>query len=392
MKGSVINNRKKLTTLTDDQIEQILDGTLDVGIRVGFELEFQKLNGKEMDEFTEGCDCLSKPDPDKLKLAALNIIENTYCKYLIEHFSTKPAPTTKAEKLLRATLPIVGVEGTREALLKLLSVHPKRSWPTFSTILDKADEAVCAEVMATLDPSDHLCTKCICNAPRGFAVMRKHLNVAPDLVVKEDGSVRGGEITTHGPQTVSDCLAITSDILSDNDLTIDRKCSYHIHFSVEDMTHSYSNAIQSEGMRFFIEQGEREGHPDFIKERFEDFRFFLPELTMDKYAFINYNSKYRTWEFRVFGNVKTVEDAKWCYRTLLKSMRHVYKVLNGETMSLRSILSEVSSTPTQKVKVGEFYDNYGKDLVKGRVTLADTLEKIRLTSSTEIDNDTSGVA
>jgi hypothetical protein len=392
MKPTVKNNREKLTTLTDDQIDQIIDGTLDVGIRVGFELEFQALNGKRTQDFTEGCECLKTPDLERLKLAALNMIETNFCRYLSEHLATIPRTRKPAEKAIRTTLTQVGSEGNRVALLSKLAAYPQPQWKGFTMFLNDCEEKFTSSVVASLNPEEYLRERCICDAPKGHKVMKKHIKLPSGTLIKEDGSVKGGEITTDGPQTVATCLNVTREIFDTNDLTVDEKCSYHIHFSVAGMQHSYSNAIQSEGMRYFIEKMEREGCPDFIHQRFNDFRFFVPELATEKYTFINYCEKYRTWEFRVFGNVSNVEDAKWCYKTLIETMRHVYKVLNGEIPSLRSILAELTGIPTTKVKVGEFYESYGKTMMRGERTLAEILEEVRLSTATNIDIDTSGVA
>jgi hypothetical protein len=383
-------NRARLAELTDAQIDQILDGTLDVGVRVGFELEFQKLDGKTASEWRENCKCVGKPDTTAMQVAAMNILEEKFCFMLATVWVPRRGI---AAEYITAALAALPSTGTRLDLLRKLSeIAPKEYWNTISKMLDKCDVGLLESTIATLNPNDYTNRECSCKARTGFEVMRKGLHLPKDMELKSDASVKGGEITTLGPNTVSYCIDKTKEVFDNNALTCDAGCSYHIHFSLDGMRHSYSKSVQAEAIRFMVEKLSREGAPKFIAERFKNFKYFKPELSEDKYSFVSYNDEYGTWEFRFFGNVGNLDDAKWCFRTLLETMRHVYLVLNEGERSFRSILSEALSIPGNKLRLTDFFDNYGPALLRGEITFNDAIVKEQEERYKHVDSDDFGVA
>lgn len=388
-------NRQKIVKLTDGQIDSIIKGELDVGIRVGFELEFQKLDGKDKTQHVHECDCKGVPDKELMDLAALNKLEKEFHAHYQDHLNSTKAGKTKAESQVRAAFDTLPVGSDRDALLAALSnAVPESSYKAISAFLDKIDTITVARITAGLNPNDYIKKKCTCADTSSFGAMKKKLKIPEDTQIKDDGSVKGGEITTIGPKTVKECLDASKYLFENNKLTIDKGCSYHVHFSMVGMRHTYGTAMQAEAIRYMAEQAALGLVPEFIQKRFEEFRYYVPRLDNDKYSFLNFNDDYDTWEARFFGNVKTIEEAEWCYRTLIKMIRHCYSVLEGETPSLRRIIADatgMSHKPSQ-IDLVEFMDSYGAKLLRNEASLNTIIAKLAADKDTLIDQDTEGVA
>jgi hypothetical protein len=389
-------NRQKIANLTDDQIESIIKGELDVGIRMGFELEFQKLNGKKTEEFKHKCNCNGKVDMDAVNTAALELLDSHTATYYRAHFASNTSGKSFAFKAVNEVVATLPDTFTKVDLLRALGAKaPRTKWKAIGVFLDKLDETLCAKAAEGIDKSKHIIRDCRCTDKSSWGAMCKTLKVNDQLHVKQDSSVSGGEITTKGPNTVAQCLSLTDFIFSNNDLSIDKGCSYHLHFSVEGMNHSYGSHIQSEAMRFLHEQLKQGKWGDFLEKRLNNMQHYRPKIDSDKYTLLNFNGEYNTWEFRIFGNVSNTADAADCFRLAIRSMRHVYQVLEGMKPSLRQDIAKATGVTPSKVRITDFFHQYGDDLFDARPSkpnLQAIIESFSAKIATSIDLDTDQVA
>ena len=173
--------------------------------------------------------------------------------------------------------------------------------------------------------------------------------------VKGDESVRGGEITPDMPVNPQRALTITEDLFDSNDFEIDTRCSYHIHLSVTGVEHIYGQQLQAEMLAYILDSD----IPKFLQRRLNsnDRRYCKTLLSKDKFSAINFTGK--TWEFRLFGNVSNIKQARWCYRKAVEALRHGYRVKLGMEKSLldgltgkdkERLFEKLESTTSDKIK------------------------------------------
>lgn len=203
-------NRSKIANLTDEQIEQVIRGELDVGIRMGFELEFMKLDGKRTDDFKHVCECKGKPDRDAMKEAALNLLDTNLSSHLVGYFTATKPTRIIAEKLVRDMVAKMPCTFDRSTLLTALAEHvPSTKWRAITSYLNRLDDMLVETIIPALDQSKYIVKECQCTDTSSWGAMKKVLKTTTDMDVKQDGSVTGGEITSKGPNTVSKCLDLT---------------------------------------------------------------------------------------------------------------------------------------------------------------------------------------
>ena len=130
-----------------------------------------------------------------------------------------------------------------------------------------------------------------------------------------DGSVRGPEIKTEGPNTLADATLKITKLFEDLDkhgVEIDTHCSFHIHASINGVTPKHSKLFQAFLMRTILNDPRV---PVSVRERWENqdqlTRYFNFGLDQQKYRFVAIRDA-NTWEFRCFGNVKNLADAIVC--------------------------------------------------------------------------------
>lgn len=146
-----------------------------------------------------------------------------------------------------------------------------------------------------------------------------------------DGSVDGVEIRTVGASTASQFLKAAKyafDLVAKKKVTVDDECSFHIHISFPGITHQYSERFQ----RLLIEGLMKQSHtlPASVLKRWQNSswrdQYFPLHLSQDKYSFINYHERLKTWEFRCFGNVQTFHEAVLCLKAAVNAFRFAYRV------------------------------------------------------------------
>jgi hypothetical protein len=187
-------------------------------------------------------------------------------------------------------------------------------------------------------------------------------------------------------------LQLTELIFANNDLDIDAGCSYHLHFSIEGIKHSYGQHVQAEAM-VFLNKSLIEGlWPSALVDRLGDMNYYKPLIQQDKYSMLHFNAGYKTWEFRIFGNISNIADAKACYILAIKAMRHVYRVLEGMVPSLRSRIAEIANIDKGNLSLSQIFCQDGCSLFRWEepLTIEQLIEACRAPES--VDEDTNNVA
>lgn len=159
------------------------------------------------------------------------------------------------------------------------------------------------------------------------------------LLFKPDGSVQGPEITTIGPQTYSDAVSAAQKLftsLSEISFDVNNGCSFHIHASIVDARPKYSRSFQSYLMRAVLNDPRV---PSSVRDRWSSGsldQYFNFTLDDQKYRFVAFRGN--TWEFRCFGNISNFTDALAC----LNIVSDVYH--SAITASSTDIMLPISMT------------------------------------------------
>jgi hypothetical protein len=165
------------------------------------------------------------------------------------------------------------------------------------------------------------------------ATLFKDLALGTDFDVVQDGSVDGFEIRTRGANEYDRVVDLAKKAFN-YDHKIDERCSFHIHLSVDGIRHSYGSRLQTAMIEFLLSNLTR--MPASVVQRWSKSNsYFKPKIGTEKYTFVHYHSRLRTWEFRCFGNVTNAEDAEACLNWAIKALQHGYKVLNNEVTLLK---------------------------------------------------------
>lgn len=132
------------------------------------------------------------------------------------------------------------------------------------------------------------------------------------FAIDSDGSVSGFEFTTKDPIRYSDVPEYL-DILFKEDHVVDKGCSFHIHLSLDGVPSRYSDNLQSRFYHTIMANISRFPMGVLQRLRSDKCKHYAPmRVAHEKYTAANCHSQYRTWEFRLFGNVGNLEDAQTC--------------------------------------------------------------------------------
>lgn len=193
-----------------------------------------------------------------------------------------------------------------------------------------------------------------------------------DIEVGTDSSVSGGEIRTRGPQKPVNFLKMVDTIFSNNDLEIDRGCSFHIHLSVPGILHQYGRNMQGEMTAYLLDNIAKWPKRVISRMKSPSSRYAAIEISEEKFTCVHYHAKFKTWEFRLFGNVTGYSQAKACLFLAIEAMRHAYRVKLGLSKPLFTTAQALSAVvqpvlhdqiPLKKaaktVRVGNYVSPYG---------------------------------
>lgn len=152
-----------------------------------------------------------------------------------------------------------------------------------------------------------------------------------DLVqVGSDGTVNGFEMRTVGPLTYEEFETAARSVFTLNHV-VDVGCSFHIHLSVVDVHHRYSQRLQLAMIEYII--AHQSELPESVRERFrhtQNSRHFQSVVKRDKYTFVAPSEEHNTWEFRCFGNVNNPETAMLCLNLAIRALQFAYQVTTGQ--------------------------------------------------------------
>jgi hypothetical protein len=152
--------------------------------------------------------------------------------------------------------------------------------------------------------------------------------MAKEIQIGSDGSVGGFEFRTIGGVKYGAFNDAAESLFKLNHV-IDRKCSFHIHLSVNDIAHRYGQRLQQAMTEYVVSNAAR--LPATVKDRLmfaTESNYFKPQLQKNKYTFVNYHDQ-GTWEFRCFGNVQSAAEAKICLDIAIEAMQFAYRVVSG---------------------------------------------------------------
>jgi hypothetical protein len=170
----------------------------------------------------------------------------------------------------------------------------------------------------------------------GLRAEFEHVEEAPsftlphDVEAGKDSTVSGFEFRTIGGHRYGQLLTKLSSVLA-MDHSVDEHCSLHIHLSVDGVSHRWGAAFQARMVNYIMSNTHRV--PDRVLDRwigaarnpFEWLdRFFALEGGQQKYRFVHFHSQ-GTWEFRCFGNVDSIDDAKACLDLSIDAMHAAYR-------------------------------------------------------------------
>lgn len=298
-------------------------------VRCGFELETQKVDGMDYDDFFE---------------IEHEFDEEKYDSYIDDQVSSvfqSLEPETEVSRILmievinpifNAALRFIATDSTWKtsypihlpSKLSLRWVYdyiPETALPSKESVLDALQEYFRDRV----DSSDD----CF-NSERRV----NNLPKIDGIVCDDDGSVSGIEFKIAGNGTTASRFSkLLKNLYRDYELDIDEICSFHIHISIPGIQHNYGPLMQCHLMEYLLSNLHRV--PDRVQERWaSDPKFFNPRISREKFSFVHFHENYGTWEFRCFGNVQNHREGMQCLKLAVEAMQFAYKVSLGMAKSL----------------------------------------------------------
>lgn len=151
----------------------------------------------------------------------------------------------------------------------------------------------------------------------------------PDTVdAKPDGSVRGPEFATRGPLKAVQFRKALAELTGRNRLTVDERCSFHIHLSIPGIRHKYGKRLQSWIYEALLQQTKRYHKGLTLRLQNSDWRqqYFPFNKNSGKYDAVAFRKEHGTWEFRLFGNVTTEQEGWECLRMAVEALQYAYRI------------------------------------------------------------------
>ena len=156
-----------------------------------------------------------------------------------------------------------------------------------------------------------------------------------------DYSVPGPEVKFTEPLQLGAAKVALHDMFRKFDIYTDNSCSFHVHLSRFGETAKYSKVFQQAAMEYILVNMERV--PMSVRLRWSKpcsktyrrrLHFFRPELSREKFTFVNFHERFGTYEFRCFGNVDNAIDAQACLTLAVEAYRHAEAVQRGDRQLL----------------------------------------------------------
>jgi hypothetical protein len=191
-------------------------------------------------------------------------------------------------------------------------------------------------------PSDYRLT------PKGvLEYLRDVHDVRDEYSIENDATVGGIEFKPIGPLDPDTSLASYAKLRKIftegiEPWTVSNRCSFHIHVSVNGMKHTYGPNMQAFMYLYLLQNIHRV--PTRVLERWTNAgmasdgdKYFKMNLGgsaspshENRYSFIAFRHEFKTWEFRCWGNIETVEDAKACVDLSLDAYNYAFDLVHKQ--------------------------------------------------------------
>lgn len=365
----------KLETIK--QFSQDTFGDAAAQVRLGFELETQALAGCEFGDLTSAV--ISKPK--KLSPMQKQCVEAALRLEFVESIACGGNYRSIISRTLGLDTDVLGASSVKNnknatSLLKLVKITLRgiKNHQHVSIFLleklakcdaDIQERAVDFLVALAMQKAD-LYEQYLPETYFSRTIPEVKKLVDRGLTYESDGTVDGPEIQTAGPNSFITCMQHADWLFSNMDMTIDERCSFHIHLSIPGIKHTYGRNLQIALMLSVLLTPDR---PSALHDRWnftperdddEDYdcdedeqkswleRYFDVRPSANKYSFVAHRGD--TWEFRGFGNVSNADDARWCLKAAVKAMQRGYRLLHGiETLEGFSQLVKLGNNEVSQV-------------------------------------------
>lgn len=160
----------------------------------------------------------------------------------------------------------------------------------------------------------------------------------PGVEYHNDSSVRGGELVTVGGHSMEVALAKFEAILAAGKFGVDAGCSFHIHVKSPEITRLRNEGdqhiYQAEASLFLLLHFDK--WPKRVQKRFFLKRnFFHYSFDRDKFRSIRVHPQ-GTMEYRLWGNVASLEDARRCMELTEAAHVHALQAISGDGPAMLS--------------------------------------------------------
>lgn len=311
-------------------------------VRVGWELETQKLDGKtcaDGDDTELDDEAASEYRYSQHREALREDILSTYISLSSGRTSGRRIANIIRERAAQRDVSTAEVLGN--------TFHEENNMdPSWE---ESAADAVRDYIEEDVDNDIEYPDSCYVSGEAEFELPR-------GLTWTPDQSVTGPEIKTDGPTTVTESGRLLGRLFSEHDMEVDVGCSFHVHISVPDIRHSYGSKFQGYLYEYLLSQIDRV--PTSVRERWSSSaaRFFKAQLSTDKMTFVNFHERLKTWEFRCFGNISNTADAMTCIRLSAEALRHAYRcqlgmVVPADTSDVINVLASTTSAEAKNLDI-----------------------------------------
>lgn len=160
--------------------------------------------------------------------------------------------------------------------------------------------------------------------------------LSPLLEAVGDGSVSGVELKPIRPLTYEETQTVTSSMFQ-MPMLVDTHCSFHIHVSIKNnIAAQYDEKLQMFMCEYIVANLDKV--PATCLERWRNTgqlnRYFAFKQGSEKYTFVSFCRRFKTWEFRCFGNIQDQQDAMMCIKLAALAYKYALRRKNRETKAV----------------------------------------------------------
>jgi hypothetical protein len=334
-------------------------------VRCGFELECQRMDGKTMRDIEKqysrqsyrseelAREAIDKVDSTEKLIALLDAMQSNYSssqchlgRYSRHFIGVIPSNEILREHMFMEAL-TKECRSKKSVAQEALKRYMEHAHVTFSRHVYPTDAIYRLFKIKVSTQERRVNWENFCS---------KTLEIPSSCNMSGDGSVSGPEIRTVGGLTVQEFCRAVNELFEKHSFLIDERCSFHIHLSVNDVSHRYGERFQSWMLEYLfmnmtsmpesvvsrfcyyecrgdelleIDEGDDDDdpYPDEEGEKYWMDQYFPFAITENRYAFVSYRGQ--TWEFRCFGNVQDPREAKRCLLLAIGALKYAYECSKG---------------------------------------------------------------